>query len=533
VPGSLKLRLVSITLAAAMLASVLVLFSLPDHDGARTAVARARPAMLAHAEVTIESRSRLMHVPRSFVGLSTEYWDVPLLERRLAAFERVLSLLHVPGDGRLVFRIGGDSADHSFWGLQARSVPSWVFRLTSAWLRQTSILLRRADLGLILDLNLVTGSPSLAARWAAAAQRRLPHGSIVGYEIGNEPDIYSRRYWLATVSRTGVAARALPSTLTAASYTQDFRSYAAALAQVAPRVPLIGPAVANPVRDMGWIRNLIAAAGPALGAVSAHRYPFSACVSRRSPSYPTIARLLDNRASAGLADSLRKAVAVAHSDGLPFRLTELNSVTCGGRPGVSDSFASALWAPDALFELLRAGVDGVNVHVRENAINAAFTLTRHGLLARPLLYGLILFVRALGTDGQLVDLHVHVHERALGLKVWAVRAASGSLHVLLIDKGDRPISIELRLPTIGAATVDRLQAPSVRSLSGITLDGRRLGTDGRWRGPAADERIWPDGGGYALTLPRMSAALVDAHLRAGALALKPRTPTHSGSRSRS
>jgi len=487
--------------------------------------------MLGHAEVRIESRGRLMQVPRSFLGLSTEYRDVPLLERRLSAFARVVSLLHVPGDGRMVFRIGGDSADHSFWDPRAGSAPSWVFKLTPAWLRQTSILVRRVDAALILDLNLVTGSPSNAARWAAAAQRRLPHGSIVGFEIGNEPDIYSRRYWLATVSRTSVAARVLPSTLSAASYTQDFRSYAAALAQVAPRVPLIGPAVANPAREMSWIRNLIAGAGPALGTVSAHRYPFSACANRASRSHPTIARLLGDRASAGLADSLREAVAVAHRAGLPFRLTELNSVTCGGRSGVSDSFATALWAPDALFELVRAGVDGVNVHVRENAINAAFTLTRRGLLARPLLYGLILFVRSLGTDAQLVNLHLHA-ERTLGLKVWVVRVASGMLHVLLIDKGNRSISVELRLPTIGAATVDRLQAPSVRSLSGITLDGRRLGSDGRWRGPAADETIRPNRRGYELTLPRMSAALLDAHLRAGALALNPPAATHSGSRPR-
>ena len=48
-------------------------------------------------------------------------------------------------------------------------------------------------------------------------------------------------------------------------------------------------------------------------------------------------------------------------------MTELNSVTCGGLRGVSDSFATALWAPDALFEMLRAGVDGVNIHVRAYA----------------------------------------------------------------------------------------------------------------------------------------------------------------------
>ena len=78
----------------------------------------------------------------------------------------------------------------------------------------------------------------------------------------------------------------------------------------------------------------------------------------------------------------------AHRAGLPFRLTEVNSVTCGGVPGVSDTFATALWAPDTLFELLRAGVDGVNVHVRTDAINAAFAFKRSGLVARPLLYGL-------------------------------------------------------------------------------------------------------------------------------------------------
>ena len=80
---------------------------------------------------------------------------------------------------------------------------------------------------------------------------------------------------------------------------------------------------------------------------------------------------------------------------LPFRLTELNSVTCGGRRGVSNTFATALWAPDALFALLEAGVDGVDVHVRARTINAAFVPVAGGIGARPLLYGLMLFARAL------------------------------------------------------------------------------------------------------------------------------------------
>jgi hypothetical protein len=456
-------------------------------------------------------------VPRSFLGLSTEYWELPLLARRVAPFERVLSFLHVRGDGPLVLRIGGDSADHTFWDPRAQRMPDWVFELTPAWLRRTGIVVRRAGVRLILDLNLITGSPLIAAQWAGAAERGLPHDSIIGFEIGNEPDIYSRRYWLAAVSATGLRANFLPSAFSAGRYVQDFGSDAEALTRVAPGVPLIGPAVARPGLGVGWIRSLLAGAHPGLGTVSAHRYPFSACARRDSRGYPTIARVLSERASAGMAHSLRTAVELAHRADLPFRVSELNSVTCGGRPGVSDAFATALWAPDALFELLRTGVDAVNVHVRTNAINAAFTPTRHGLQPRPLLYGLILFARTLGPDAQLVDLQVHT-ERPLHLKAWAVRSRGGVLHVLLIDKSDHPTSVDLRLPATGHATVERLLAPSVRSSSGVTLDGQQLRSDGRWHGRAANQTITPHEDGYELTLPGTSAALLRVHLRPGALA---------------
>ncbi len=45
---------------------------------------------------------------------------------------------------------------------------------------------------------------------------------------------------------------------------------------------------------------------------------------------------------------------------------------------------------------MRTGADGANLHVRASTINAPFTITRRGLEARPLLYGLLLFNRTLG-----------------------------------------------------------------------------------------------------------------------------------------
>jgi Glycosyl hydrolase family 79 C-terminal beta domain len=625
--GAGRSRYVWIGIIVVALTLILGLFAVPNHDGARTAIGGTRGASLdtadiaggdgpgrtgrrdvklAEAEVTIDSAAGLREVPHSFLGLSTEYWTLPLFERHMALLERVVSLLHVSGNGPFVLRVGGDSADHSFWEPRARKVPHWVFALTPEWLRQTGTLVRRSHLRLILDLNLVTGSPSTAARWARAAVTGLPRGSVMGFEIGNEPDIYSHRFWLATVSAAAPGGHWLPSALSASSYTDDFRSFAEALEQVAPQVPLVGPAVANPAVNADWISSLIAGAGPEaasqaappgadtaddhpqpegtdqpadpdyanrpadldttkqpgerdpteqpterdttnqladpdtgeqpaqpdttdepsgvdsapptprLAVVSAHRYPLSACAKRGAPGYPTVARVLSERASAGMAHSVKAVVLLAHRAGLPFRLTELNSVTCGGRPGVSNAFATALWAPDALFELLQTGVDGVNVHVRSGAINAAFTLTTDGLLARPLLYGLILFARTLGPGAQLVDSHLHA-ESSLHLKVWAVRLRDGVLHVLLIDKSSHSVVVDLQLPAHGPATVERLLAPSVRSSTDVTLDGQSLGRDGDWVGQRVNQTILHGQHGYELTIPGASAALLRVRLRPGAL----------------
>jgi hypothetical protein len=211
-----------------------------------------------------------------------------------------------------------------------------------------------------------------------------------------------------------------------------------------------------------------------------------------------------------VADRVSVAVGLAHRAGLPFRLTELNSVTCGGLRGVSNTFATALWAPDALFELLRAGVNGVNLHVREYAINAPFTLTAGGLRANPLLYGLMLFSRTLGPDAHLVQAGLHAPP-SMQLKAWAVRLRGNVMHVLIIDKGKRGARVELHLPAGGAVTVQRLMAPSSSSTADVTLAGQHLGADGRWQGPLSQERLVRGAHGYELTLPGLSAALLSVH----------------------
>jgi hypothetical protein len=156
---------------------------------------------------------------------------------------------------------------------------------------------------------------------------------------------------------------------------------------------------------------------------------------------------------------------------------------------------------------MKAGADGANVHVRAYAVNAAFALKQSGFHARPLMYGLILFTRTIGPGARLVPLNLHTSS-AVNLKAWGVRLRGGGLHVLLLDKGVRPLSVRLALPGRGVASVQRLTAPSVRAEFGVTLAGQRLDSAGRWVGRRQTQRIVPARGAYALSVPPRSAALV-------------------------
>jgi hypothetical protein len=248
--------------------------------------------------------------------------------------------------------------------------------------------------------------------------------------------------------------------------------------------------------------------------------------SPRSSGYPTVLRLLSHQAVSPFYLNIADAVTVAHASGLKFRLTEFNSVTCGGKPGVSNTFATAggkpgvsntfataLWAPDALFTAMRTGADGANLHVRSNAINAPFAITAGGLQPRPLLYGLLLFNRTLGPQARLVKLHLTA-PRSLDLSAWAVQVRGRILHVLLIDKGGRAVDVHLRLPTSAPASVQHLLAPSPYSRFGVTLNGQHLNSAAQWAGPQRTHTVSAGTGGYNLVVPRRSAALLSVAIGA-------------------
>ncbi len=465
------------------------------------------------AEVTIGSNPRLMAVPHSFLGIATPYWALPSDEHHLSLYRRVLAILHVRRDGRFVMRIGGDSADYAVWDPGAHRLDPWAFPVKPALVARLARIVRTLRLRVIIDLNTVTSTPHLAATWARAAEARLPRGSILGFEVGNEPDLYRWKGWVAKLKGKGFDLARLPKRLTPADYVAQYQHFGRAVREALPGVPLLAPALGDPVTGLNWVSTLLAASHPGLRVVTVHRYPFSACAHPSDRTWPTVAKLLDKRATIGTGAALKPAVVLARRAGLPERLTEINSVTCGGVPGVSNTFATALWAPDALFSLVRAGVRAVNLEARVYSINAPFGWRHGGLHARPLLYGLIMFKRMLGPGSRLVPLHLRAApSRSRHLTAWAVRSGRDTLKVLLTNDGTSPARVAERLPATGRGVVQRLLARSASATSGVTLDGQQLDREVRWHGRRTAETVTPSGGFYLVAVPPLSAAMLTVHV---------------------
>lgn len=446
-------------------------------------------------------------IPRSFLGFSTEYWTLPVDERHAPIYRRIISLLHAPGDGGFVLRIGGVSSDHSFWEPRRHRLPSWAFPVTSRWISDTARIVRQSRLRVIIDLNLVTATSARNAILAREVEHAFPRRSIAAFEIGNEPDVYNRGVWGYRLQDDRSAIRQLPLAITSSTYVTSFGTVARALAAVAPRVGLQGPALAGPRVNRDWISQLLTRPHPGLDAITVHVYPYTACARPGAPNYPTVAKLLSPRATAVMAAAVRPAVALAHRDSLPVRVSEFNSVTCGGVANISNSFATALWAPSALFSMIRAGISAADLHVRAFSVNTPFRFGRHGLVPHPLLYGLVVFMRMLGPGSRLVPLRARA-TAGVQLHAWAVIRRRRQLNVLLIDDSARAAKVDLKLPSRHRAIVQRLLAPSARARTGETFAGQRLGADARWHGHRHVEVVTPHHGHYVTIVRGTSASLI-------------------------
>jgi hypothetical protein len=346
----------------------------------------------------------------------------------------------------------------------------------------------------------------MASQLARTAASKLPAHSVQSFEVGDEPDLY--RFGFVGLHRV-MPGQAGPLSwvfqFDAAQYAQIFRAYAGAIAPFVHGVTFAGPSETQP--HSSWWAGLPRTGPGRAGIVTVHAYPFLTCAKPGQPRYPSLGGFLSPFAFSQFAAPLHTAADEVHARGVPLRITELGSASCGGAHGITDSFATALWAPDALFSLVAAGVDGVNVHVRWDSFNTPLegppTLT-----PRPLLYGMILFEQMLGPGATLVSTSVHTAPGAR-LSVWAVRLRGGALRVLVINRGARGATVRLALGRRSPGRVLAMRAPGLAADHGVTLGGASLGADGNWTAPQKLDAVSPSRGGtYNLAVPQYTAEVL-------------------------
>ncbi len=444
-----------------------------------------------------------------FVGLSIEYDALPAYMGASGLDPVFIQLVRNLNPGQdPVLRIGGDSADFTWVPASGMQQPPGVlYTLTPAWLRAFGALVRALHARVILGVDLEADNPDIAQVEARALISAAGRSSVEALEVGNEPDRYPSAPWYFTPSGIGVPGRTPAYRLD--SYAVDYQRWGQAL----PALALAGPAT-GAASWMGELQQFVTAAAR-LGLVTVHRYPLQTCfMAPGTPGYPTIARLLAPAASAGLADSVAQAVVVAHTHRVPLRVDELNTISCRGAPGVSNTFASALWMLDTLFNMARVGVDGVNVHTLPDSEYHPFERTSAGGLSAwtvdPIYYGMLMFTQAAPPGSRLLSLSGSAGRR---VRVWAARTLGGRIHVVLINenaRGSRYIALRID-GARGPGTLSRLTAPSIAATGQVTIGGRSFGprtATGRLVGKARVLAVAPVGGVYMVRLPPASAAML-------------------------
>jgi hypothetical protein len=434
-------------------------------------------------------------VPRRFLGLS---FEAAALGQLASYADRgdLVGLLRSLGPG--VLRFGGITADENVaWSDGATPRPAWASStIGPAQMDAIGALARRSGWKVLLTVGLAHDEPAAAAREVAAAHRALG-ANLAAVEIGNEPDSYGNHGF-----------RQLP--WIAQGYEEEVSEYREAIAALTPDVPIAGPDVSGSGVFPEWGEEEALSQKPAL--LTGHHYPLGCA---QTPP-PTIEALLSPAIREREAQSLATYLSVSDTYRIPFRVDETNSVSCGGVPGISDTFASALWATAYITQAMTAGAAGINL--QGNPTNCVgytplcapdpAALASGSLHAQPDWYALLLTSSLIGDS----PLPSTISEGSANLVVAAFAGPDHLLKVVLVDDepaGASPLALRLDVGAgLGVGRVVRLTTPAQNATGGVLLGGRAVAANGSWSNSVTAEGVSARTGTIALGLAPDSAALV-------------------------
>lgn len=447
-------------------------------------------------------------IPAGFVGLATTYFALEKLTGSNPAaldqpFEQVLS--NLASSGSLSLRIGGDSGDWTWWPMAGVKRPPWVrFSLSPAWARVAKNLATAVKAKLILGINLEGDNRQITEHELLELKSHIGLSRIRALEVGNEPELYSKYPFYHEGTK---AVRGRPRSYQAAAIVSDWDWMVAGLTT---GVPLAGPGFTsfNGLADEAPLLR----STKRLSLLTVHSYPLKSlrCDGNRPLQE---SQLFEPSSLQTLAGAAQAWTQVAGRYGVPLRVDEMNSVTCGGVANYSDSLGPALWALNILPMYAQAGVSGVNFDTvpgsLQSLISAIHTSSGWSVEVQPEYYGLLAFAQLTPVGSRLLP----ISTLPTGMLVWADRTPAKETHIVVTNVTGKKQVVSLKATGVsGTATVTRLQAPGgLSATQGVTLGGQIVlpGT-GRLVGNPASTTISAKNGHYIVTVPSGSAAIVTA-----------------------
>lgn len=462
-----------------------------------------------HATLTLEPSKAAKLIPADFCGLSYEAEQLANPALFSPANNPLIALTRRLGRTG-VLRIGGYTNELTRWTPEANSrqtgahddLNSAHIQIKPQCIMNLAGFLDATGWRLIYGLNFGTGTPTAAADEAEFVAKTL--GSrLLAFQIGNEPDLFGgvhrpRERWDFAV------------------YYEQWLTFAKEVRRRLPKMPLGAPDSAE-CCGTHWVLPFAERAKDYVQILSGHYY----AESNPSTSDINIEKLFEPEPR--LEEDIGQWRQASGISNVPFRMTEGNSCSSGGKPGVSDAFCSALWGADFMLKLASKGFSGVNFHGGGNGSyrtvpgeqqtpidRASFHyspiagIPATGFLARPLYYGMLLASQL--TGGTLLD--AKFDTGGLHLTAYATSHGGGSRIAIFNKQSSKSAIIRINTATrLNTARVCRLTAPGLDSTRGTTLAGTEVAQDGAWE-PLHSETVEGQHGTFFLSLPAASAALV-------------------------
>ena len=298
-------------------------------------------------------------MPIDFVGLSYEVQqlrDPSFFSGQNSGLIREFKALSSTG----ILRLGGNTSEFAYWKPkpdspepehpQVREVlgepKAQYYAVTPEAVRNLAEFLQTAGWNCVYGIGMGTNTPARAAEEAAFVAETLGN-RLQYFQIGNEADLFDRHL-------------RDPKTWSAKTYLQEWLSLSRAIAAGVPAAKFGMPDVAGAV---SWLTEIAdqwpSIQAPPRVATLTHHYYFGGPATNPEVNIPNLLKPVTMQ---NVQNTANIASAAASKMGARVRMTEGNTCYRGGKPGVSDVFAAALWSADYSLLLASNDYSGVNLH---------------------------------------------------------------------------------------------------------------------------------------------------------------------------